>query len=1194
MKKLLLLSLVLFFAGASLKTFASVDTYTFASSIGTYTEITGGTLSTASGDDGAENISLPFTFNYDGANYTTARISTNGWLEMGQTYTGNGYSNDLASTTYKPLLCPLWDDLYARGAPDNTEIRYETTGATPNQVFIVQWKNVCWRNSEATVNFQVKIEETTNQIYFCYGVNNSTDFRDASIGINDATGGSGHFISVTPGTPPTTSSTTSNNSINTGDYPGDDIIYTFTPSNAPGSPTNPYPIDGAIGVVLSEILTWDFGPNTVTYDLYFGTNNPPTTLVVNNQPASNPGSYDPPGSMAGFTSYYWKVVARNSAKAETPGPVWSFLTVCTNCCSHSIELIDTYGDGWGGGYLDVYVNNGLVAAGLTIGYGASQTEYFDANTGADIDVYYFPGNWSSENEYTVYDNGGTTLGASGQGGVTPGDLLNLVGNCPSCFPPTAQVETNISTTGANLGWTDAAGYWDLYIVPANDPAPTPGSTPHVNDTPTNPYPWSLGNSNITYDWYVRRDCGQDDINVSAWTGPSTFTTLPGSHSLPLYEDFESGFTYFGNAAGNNVDWAINTSLYNNGSQSTHNAYTSDDNNILHETGILDLTATTNPILQFAHIAKTEGFFDECYVEVSTDAGVTYTALPASDYQGSSTSYYGNFWEDSYTMWGTGFEIPDNTWWKVEKFDLSSYKTTNVRFRFRIESDASVEKEGWYVDDIYVGEAGSVATSWNGTGTKGTSWTDPNNWSNGVPGPNTNVTIPTGLVLNYPTILATAFCNNLTVKSDATGNGSLRDGGFLTVYGSVIAERYLTADVYHSYSPSVSGETAGIFHLPGSTDLDVYLYGHNEVNNADPYDGYFEIVDILTQLDPMHGYAVYADGANASPVITDWTFNQQGGLNTGGFGSADNVTRTGSGSFAGFNYIGNPYVSFIDWDATPAGWTKTNIDATIYVEAGGNWATYAFPGPGVNGGSNIVAPGQGFFIRVSTGFNTGTVMMDNNVRTHTSTPYLKNSVTNYVKLVATGNEKTDEMVIRFDENTTALFDSQYDGLKLAAGNINIPQIYSVSDYNLAYNALPETEWVQLGFTAGVNDEYTISATEINDIPSVWLEDTFTGELTNLQTESYTFTYSVGDDEARFIVHFTPLAVGENAEDIFGIYSYNKDVYVSVPENTKGDIVIYNMMGQEVTSAPINSALNKITLEESAYYVVKVLSDESLVT
>ena len=74
----------------------------------------------------------------------------------------------------------------------------------------------------------------------------------------------------------------------------------------------------------------------------------------------------------------------------------------------------------------------------------------------------------------------------------------------------------------------------------------------------------------------------------------------------------------------------------------------------------------------------------------------------------------------------------------------------------------------------------------------------------------------------------------------------------------------------------------------------------------------------------------------------------------------------------------------------------------------------------------------------------------------------------------------------------------------------------------------------------------------------------------------------------------MAVGENPSDLINIYSSQKDVYVSVPANTKGDIVVYNLMGQEVVRTSINNVLNKITLNKSAYYVVKVLSNESVVT
>ncbi len=229
--------------------------YTFSFSNGSYSEITG-TVSTATGDDGGQNIALPFNFTYCGITYSTARISTNGFLEMGQTYTSSGNPNDLASTTTKPFLAPLWDDLVDNTASD---IQYITTGTTPNRVFTVQWKGVLWHlNSGTPQNFQVRIYETTHVIEFIYGTMSTPGGSpNASIGINDHIGGTGHFISVTPGNTPTTSTTIPANYINATTYLTSGLTYTFTP---PAGPAYPQSLS-ATAVSTSEInLT--FAPNT--------------------------------------------------------------------------------------------------------------------------------------------------------------------------------------------------------------------------------------------------------------------------------------------------------------------------------------------------------------------------------------------------------------------------------------------------------------------------------------------------------------------------------------------------------------------------------------------------------------------------------------------------------------------------------------------------------------------------------------------------------------------------------------------------------------------------------------------------------------------------------------------------------------------------------------------------------------------
>ena len=110
----------------------------------------------------------------------------------------------------------------------------------------------------------------------------------------------------------------------------------------------------------------------------------------------------------------------------------------------------------------------------------------------------------------------------------------------------------------------------------------------------------------------------------------------------------------------------------------------------------------------------------------------------------------------------------------------------------------------------------------------------------------------------------------------------------------------------------------------------------------------------------------------------------------------------------------------------------------------------------------------------------------------------------------------------------------------------------------------------------------------------LEDLFLNKQTDLLSNSYTFTYNTGDDEARFIVHFTPLGVDEPENGTVNIYSYSNNIYVNVPENVKGDIVVYNVMGQEIARKAINTALNTIMIQESANYIVKVISNDNIIT
>ncbi len=382
-------------------------------------------------------------------------------------------------------------------------------------------------------------------------------------------------------------------------------------------------------------------------------------------------------------------------------------------CNYTISLHDSYGDGWNGGTITVKVNGVTVINTLTLVNGTGPLDStFAVSTGDIISTVYVGGSYTSENGYEIKDALGTVVATDGYPTGTPSGITSLIAACPVAndaamvgiivpmLSGNAAVKAIIKN-GGTATLTSATINWTVDGTAQTTYSYTGSLANNVTDTVT------LGSYNFTPGSHtVVAASSLPNGSVDGNTANDTITNVSlfvGPHTLPLTEDFESGFDKFDNASGNDVDFAIETTIVHNGTQSVKNVATTSNENILVETGVLDLSTASNMVLDFWHIAKTEGNWDKCYVEVSTDGGVTYTAIPDSAYQGNSTNYStkGYFHEDSYTEWGTGNQTPNNTWWKNETFSLSAYYTSNVRFRFRYTTDGSTERAGWFIDDIKI-------------------------------------------------------------------------------------------------------------------------------------------------------------------------------------------------------------------------------------------------------------------------------------------------------------------------------------------------------------------------------------------------------------------------------------------------------------------------------------------------------------
>lgn len=110
---------------------------------------------------------------------------------------------------------------------------------------------------------------------------------------------------------------------------------------------------------------------------------------------------------------------------------------------------------------------------------------------------------------------------------------------------------------------------------------------------------------------------------------------------------------------------------------------------------IDLYGFSHAALEFWTYWAIEPTFDFGIVEVSTDAGSSWRPLKLELSRAGST--YG---KQAAGSWGYDGYPPGLTWIK-QSADLSPYAGSTVLLRFRMSTDGSDERDGWYLDDVTV-------------------------------------------------------------------------------------------------------------------------------------------------------------------------------------------------------------------------------------------------------------------------------------------------------------------------------------------------------------------------------------------------------------------------------------------------------------------------------------------------------------
>ena len=98
-----------------------------------------------------------------------------------------------------------------------------------------------------------------------------------------------------------------------------DIWHFTTSASFPSKPINPNPANGLTSVNVDANISWSDGGGATSYKVYFGTNSSPTYKK------EQTGTSYEPGTLAGNTTYYWRIDAVNSS-GTTTGDIWHFTT----------------------------------------------------------------------------------------------------------------------------------------------------------------------------------------------------------------------------------------------------------------------------------------------------------------------------------------------------------------------------------------------------------------------------------------------------------------------------------------------------------------------------------------------------------------------------------------------------------------------------------------------------------------------------------------------------------------------------------------------------------------------------------------------------------------------------------------------------------------------------------------------------
>jgi len=413
---------------------------------------------------------------------------------------------------------------------------------------------------------------------------------------------------------------------------------------------------------------------------------------------------------------------------------------------------------------------------------------------------------------------------------------------------------------------------------------------------------------------------------------------------------------------------------------------------------------------------------------------------------------------------------------------------------------------------------------------------------------------------------------LVLKSTSAGTASLIHN---TTNVPATEERYISsaAESWHFLSSPMTSQKISGSWLPSGTygngtGYDLYLW--NEPNNCWIYNLNTTSAVNWNTVHPGSNFEV-GRGYLYSVQAINPTKEFAGNLNNGSI-SYGLTSNSSDVNLAGFNFVGNPYPSSIDWEAS-SGWTRSNLissgggyDMWIWNPNANNYGVFnSGTESGTNNVTRYIAPMQGYFVRAAS---AGNLLLDNTVRVHDIAGGWKNAKLNPTMLSLIIQSETDNS---FDE-VRLLFGysaNQAGTAKLFSNVVTAPSLFMPSGgeyFTVQY--LTDTidhPMVPVMFKPGKDGSYTLKCNfDYDKFRIVMLEDRQTHYFQNMKIgQSYSFTASKMDDANRFVLHFRPVKNKTDYELPAKIYTDGTHLIIDlVSVLPQTEVSIYDILGRKV--------------------------------